>query len=179
LLIQKLIEQTRQILNQLEKLKTYDSNVLTSRESPKSWNILECLEHLNLYGEFYLPEIESKIKISKTKSEVEFRSGFIGNYFNKMILPKEKSSRMKAFKSKNPLNKQLDKTVIDKLIDQQMLFLNLLNQSRNVSLNKVKIKTSFSSLIQLKLGDIFQFLINHTLRHLKQVEKIQEVSKNL
>lgn len=178
-LIQSLIEQTRQIINQVEKLKINDLQTLTWKENETSWNILECLEHLNLYGNFYLPEIENKIQNSKTsKADLEFKSGILGNYFAKSMLPKGKLNKMKTFKDKNPLNATLDKTVIDKFINQQIKLLDLLNQSRKVSLNKVKIETSISSLIKLKLGDTFQFFINHIIRHLNQIDKIQATMKN-
>jgi hypothetical protein len=176
-LIQTLLEQTRQIRNQAEKLKSYDLTTLTWKENEISWSILECLEHLNLYGDFYLPQIESKIENSTTKNDFEFKSGILGNYFAKSMLPKEKLNKMKTFKDKNPLNANLDKTVIDKFINQQIKLLDLLNQSRNVSLNKVKIQTSISSLIKLKLGDTFQFFINHIIRHLNQIDRIHNCNE--
>ena len=177
-LIQTLLEQTRQIINQAEKLKSYDLNTLTWKENEISWSVLECLEHLNLYGDFYLPQMESKIKNSSTKTDIEFKSGILGSYFAKSMLPKEKLNKMKTFKDKNPLNSNLNKTVIDRFITQQIKLLDLLNQSRNVSLNKVKIQTSISNLIKLKLGDTFQFFINHIIRHLNQIERIQQTVKN-
>lgn len=177
-LTKSLIEQTRQIIHQIEKLKTGDLQTLTCKENPTSWSILECLEHLNLYGDFYLPEIENKMKSSNTKPEVEFKSGILGNYFAKTMLPKENLNKMKTFKDKNPLNAKLGKSVIDKFIEQQVRLLDLLAYSRNVSLNKVKINTSISSLITLKLGDAFRFYINHIVRHLKQIERIQAKINN-
>lgn len=177
-LIQCLLEQTRQIINQVEKFKNDDFGTLTWKENKTSWSILECLEHLNLYGKFYLPEIERKIKNTNTKYEIEFKSGFLGGYFAKSMLPKEKLSEMKTFKNKNPLNAKLDKSVIDQFINQQIKLLDLLNQSKNISLNKVKIQTSISSLIKLKLGDTFQFFINHNIRHLNQINRIQAALKN-
>lgn len=176
-LIQSLIEAERQVLNKSERLKTFDLKYLETRQNPGSWNILECLEHLNLYGDFYLPQIESVLKKSATQSEAEFKSGFLGNYFAKSMLPKDKLNKMKTFKDKNPIHNALDKTVIDKFIQQQLKLIELLNQSKNVSLNKARVTTSISSLIKLKLGDTFQFLINHTLRHLKQIERIEEEMK--
>lgn len=176
-LIQSLIEQTRQIMNQIEKLKSHDFHTLTWKENALSWSILECIEHLNLYGDFYLPQIENKIKHSSTKNDPEFKNGFLGNYFAKSMLPKEKLNKMKTFKDKNPLNAQLDKGVIDKCMNQQIKLLDLLNQSRNVSLNKVKIETSISSFLRLKLGDTFQFIINHIIRHLSQIDRIQAKSE--
>lgn len=173
-LIQKLIEDIKQAINHAEALKDYDISRLTWREHPASWNILECLEHLNLYGDYYLPLIKQKISQSNTTHETHFKSGMLGNYFAKSMLPKEKLNKMKTFKDKNPLNSNLDKSVIDTFIKQQIELLDLLNQSRTVSLNKIKIETSISNLIKIKLGDTFQFLINHIIRHLKQVERIEQ-----
>lgn len=177
-LINILCEQSKLIINQAKKLQTYDLNTLTWKENEISWSILECLEHLNLYGDFYLPQIENEIRNSTTKSDTEFRSGILGNYFAKSMLPKEKLNKMKTFKNKNPLNSKLDKLVIDRFINQQIKLLDLLNQSRNVSLNKVKIKTSISNYITLRLGDTFQFFTNHIIRHFSQIEQIQNTIKN-
>ncbi|MBT1703399.1 DinB family protein [Chryseosolibacter indicus] len=177
-LIQSLIEQTRQNINQVEKLKSNSLPSLSWRENAISWSVLECLEHLNRYGEFYLPQIENKIRNSGTTAEPEFKSGPLGAYFAKSMLPKEKLNKMKTFKDKNPLYDKLDRSVIDTFINQQIKLLDLLNQSRNISLNKVKISTSISSLIKLRLGDTFQFFINHIIRHLKQIERIQEQMKH-
>lgn len=94
------------------------------------------------------------------------------------MLPKAQLNKMKTFKDKNPLNANLGKTVIDKFIHQQIKLIDLLTQSRKVSLNKVKIQTSISSFIKIKLGDTFQFIINHNIRHLKQIESIQANRKN-
>lgn len=171
-LLQSLTKQTQQIIHQVEQLKTYELNELTWKENPTSWSILVCLEHLNLYGNFYLPQIESKIKNSKTQYEDEFKPGFLGNYFANSMIPKEKLNKMKTFKDKNPINAKLERDVIDKFLHQQAKLLELLKQAEKVSLNKVKIETSISSVIKLKLGDTFRFFINHNIRHMKQIERI-------
>lgn len=178
-LIQTLVEQSRQLINQAEKLKSQDADYLSWRAEANSWSILECLEHLNLYGDYYLPAIEKSIQQSKTKPDPVFKSGVLGSYFAKSMLPKEKLNKMNTFKDKNPLNQQLDKTVIDRFIQQQLKFIELLNRSRKVSLNKVKISTSISTLIKIKLGDTFQFIMNHNLRHFAQMERIQAQMKNV
>lgn len=177
-LIHTLLEHTKNAINQAEMLRNHDLETLSWKENKTSWSALECLEHLNLYGDFYLPHIENKIKISNTKNSLEFKSGILGAYFAKSMLPKDKLNKMKTFKNKNPLNADLDEKVIEKFIQQQFKLLDLINQSRNVSLNTIKIQTSITSLIKLNLGDTFQFLINHNIRHLKQIENIQQKLKS-
>ena len=172
-LIERLIEQTRQNLNNIEKMRGYSLVALNWKADATSWSMLECLEHLNLYGDFYLPQISEKIRTSATKPKPEYHSGFLGAYFAKSMLPKEKLNKMKTFKDKNPLNAPLNKKTIDKCIQQQIVLLDLLDQSRKVNLDKVRIQTSISKLISLKLGDTFSFFINHIIRHLKQIERIE------
>lgn len=175
--IQSLTLQTNEILRRVEPLFAENLHSLTWKADENTWSILECIEHLNLYGDFYLPLIQNKIKNSDTKSAPEFNSGLLGGYFTNSMLPKNKMKKMKTFKDKNPLNASLDKATIERFINQQTLLIELLSQSKKVNLNKIKIPTSISNLIKLKLGDVFQFYINHILRHLAQIEKIQNETK--
>ena len=177
-LIDLLSERTNGFRAVAEKLSHYDLPQLNWRPSPNSWTILECLEHLNLYGEFYLPQIEQKINTSKTKSELHFKPGLLGNYFAQSILPKKNAKKIKTFKVNNPIHQKIDKSTIEKFITQQNQLLTILQDSREVSLNKVKITTSISSLISLKLGDTFLFLTNHIERHLNQIDKLELEFKN-
>lgn len=166
-LINNLVEDTRIILNEAEKMKEIPLSKLNWKENAESWSILECLEHLNLYGDFYLPEIENRLK-SPTTPDTIFKSGFIGNYFAKSMLPKKKLNKMKTFKDKNPAGSKLGIEIIERFVKQQHKLLDLLNQSRKVNLNKVKTSISISTLLKIKLGDTFRFLIAHNQRHIEQ-----------
>lgn len=170
--IQQQVATTMQIMNRVEKLKGHDLHTLTWRKNESSWNILECLEHLNLYGNHYLPEIEKQILKKQTDREENFKSGLLGNHFAKSMLPKEPLNKMKTFQDKNPLNARLDQQVIETFLHQQIQLLDLLKLATQASLNKVKIESSISRLIRFKLGDAFQFYINHMLRHLDQIDRI-------
>lgn len=163
---------TEQNLEFAENLFNEADTKLNFRLSEKSWSILECLEHLNRYGKFYLPEINKRIQNSDTKSKEIFSSGILGNYFAQSMLPKEKLITMKTFKSMNPIHSNLDKSVLSEFISQQKQMIHLLHDAGNVDLNKVKTNISISNLIKLKLGDTFRFVIYHNLRHIEQAKRI-------
>lgn len=173
-LIVEIQNSTNSYILTAEKLKNKSDAELNWKQNSESWSILECLEHLNLYAKFYLPEIQNCIKNSNSKPQEEFKSGFWGNYFAKSMLPKEKLNKMKTANDKNPLNSKLDKNTIENFISQQKEFLSLLEKSKTIDLNKAKTKISITNLIKLKLGDTFKFLNNHTFRHLKQIENIEK-----
>lgn len=170
-LLNDLIGRTQININQAEEFHSLSNEKLNWRLEKNSWSILECLEHLNLYGDFYIPEIRMRIENSKTHSNINFKSGILGYYFANSMLPKEKLNTMKTFPDKNPLGSTLDKTVISRFISQQEQILNLLNKSREVDLNKIKTAISISNLIKLKLGDTFKVLIYHNDRHIVQAQK--------
>lgn len=48
---------------------------LNFRISAESWSIMECLEHFNRYGDFYIPEITHAIS-SAGKSSSTFLRGY-------------------------------------------------------------------------------------------------------
>ena len=171
-LISELLEITRNNINYAESLKTKSAEELNWRKKEGSWSVLECLEHLNLYGDFYNPEIQKVIQKASIKSVPYFKSGLLGNYFAESMLPKKGFKKMKTFKDKNPLGSNLNRKVIQRFIDQQVQLIELLNKATGVNLNKVKTAISITKLIKLKLGDTFRFVINHNIRHLEQVKNV-------
>lgn len=172
ILIADLIERTKDNLNRAEKLKPLSDKKLNYKADAETWSILECLEHLNLYGDFYLPEISSRIASSKYGKSADFKTGLIGDYFAKMLLPRERLNKMKTFKVMNPNGSALSRKVIDKFIRQQQQLLELLDKARGVDLNKTKTSISIAKWIKLKLGDTFRVVIYHNQRHIRQAEKI-------
>lgn len=155
-------------------LKNLDDSQLNFRQHQNQWSILECLEHLNLYGDHYLTEIETILsKSKKVQNKSTFKGSLLGNYFVKIIKPKKGSSKkMKTASAMNPLNKKLDKTTIDRFILQQEHMLLLLKKSKNYSLVNIKIPTTLSRFLYLSLGDTLRFVVFHTKRHLLQASQL-------
>ena len=171
-IISELIEHTKNHLNRVQAFRELPLEQLNHRNQPESWSILECLEHLNLYGDFYLPEIKRRMTAARYQSDGHFKSGRRGNYFVNIIKPKEKLNKMKTGKTVNPIGSNLDTQVIDKFVQQQEQMLELLNEARKVSLTKTKTSISLTPFIKLRLGDTLRFVVYHNQRHVLQAEKV-------
>src|SRR6478672_7680212 len=104
-LISQLQADVRHIIAAAEHLETADPVKLNYSAAEGSWSVAQVLEHLNAYNRYYLPAIEkAMIHISKDTS-AWFIPGFWGNYFTKMMMPKnvyEIKNKMKAMKSYTP-----------------------------------------------------------------------------
>jgi hypothetical protein len=173
-LIDECIADTNLVIEFVSSMRNQDLDSLRWQPNEDSWSMIACIEHLNLYGYFYLPEIERAVQKTTSTSVAEFRSGILGGYFSKMMLPDSQMKKMKTFANKNPRQAILDKQVLEVCIDQQLKLLALLRASMHVNLNEVRIPTTISRWLRLKLGDVFRFVINHNLRHLQQIRRIQQ-----
>ncbi|BFO67251.1 DinB family protein [Chryseobacterium sp. KCF3-3] len=171
-LLNELKDRTSQHLEYARILTLKTEEELNFRTSQDSWSTLECLEHLNRYGDFYISEITNRITASKTSTKDIFKPGILGNYFAKSMLPKEKMNKMKTLKTMNPIHSNLDKNVVDTFIKHQKKMLELLEDAQKVDLEKTKTNISISKLIKLKLGDTFRFVIYHNARHIGQIKRI-------
>ncbi len=162
-----------------QQLQTLSDTELNWRTDKESWSVLECLEHLNSYGYFYLPEIAQTMQNAKAAPDTEFRPGLLGDYFAKSMQPKAKLNKMKTLRKTNPLGRKLDRKVIDAFIEQQHKMLELLETSKNVNLNKSKTGISIAKWIRIKLGDTFRFVIYHNQRHVMQAERVLNHQKQI
>lgn len=169
-LVQNHISFSKQLINRSEKELQFKLN-------KDSWSILECLEHLNLYSDFYVPEIKKRIESSKLKKGKHFKSGYLGNKFALDMLPKENMKTMNTFKSKNPINSKLDsEKIILKFINQQEEMLSLLEIAKGKNLSKIKTSITLPFL-KFRLGDTFRFVIYHNERHIVQAQKVLKLNK--
>lgn len=177
-LIEELTQMTQKHLNEMEKFMQEDEDHLNWRPEADSWSTLECLEHLNRYGDFYLNEIAKRMKSGNQKQPEVFKTGWLGNYFAKSMLPKEKLNKMNTFKSMNPLGSELDMKVAIKFKAQLKEMLQLLETAKSMDLTRTKTGITISNLIKLRLGDTFRVVIYHNERHMVQVKRILSRQKS-
>jgi len=153
-------------------LQALPETTLTKRPPSGGWNALECIEHLNRYGTFYLREIDAAIQKAAPPASDHFKPGLLGNYFCKLIHPDSSGKAMKTPPSMNTLNARLTPLVLADFIGQQQQFLQLLERARKVNIGKVKTGTSLSRMIRLKLGDTLRFVAYHNERHIRQAQNL-------
>ncbi len=170
-LIKELKEDVQRLQAAADHLKNTEKSKLVFVENDGKWSVVQCLEHLNEFGRFYLPAIEKAITVKTGEKNAWFNSGFLGDYFTKSMKPKNvfdiknKMKTMKRFTFPNSLNVD---TVMKEYIDQKIRLQHLLDTANDRDLNSIRIPITLTKMIKLKLGDIFRFLIAHEQRHMIQ-----------
>ncbi len=174
-IVKDLINRTHSVISELEHFQTLETEVLNWKASPDTWSILECIEHLIYYSDFYLPEFQKRLKgARKFQPDTPFKSSWLGDYFAKMMLPDEKGKKISTFKSMNPNGKALSRDRIDYFLDQQRTTLNILKQADEADLRKTKSSITLASWLKLRLGDALRVVIYHNERHILQAKRCEE-----
>jgi hypothetical protein len=170
-LLNELAEDVKKIIGVGEYFKEADKTKMIYCPDKGKWSVVQVLEHLNAYNRFYLPEIEKQLSLITYKNNPWFNSGFLGNYFTNSMKPKnvlEIRNKMKTSKSYTFPNSLNVETVLNEFLGHQHKLLQLMEQAKKRDLNAIKLPITITSLIKLKLGDIFRFLIAHEQRHMIQ-----------
>lgn len=175
-LIAGLQQQTENFLQKaVEQWQMLPPQKMLQQPGEGKWSAAQCLAHLNSYGDYYLPAIQTAIEnnIQRGKPSETFTSGWLGGYFTNLMLPKEDGSltKMPAPKAYTHSNNINSDEVLATFIDQQEKLLQLLSDSSNVNIQKIRIPISMSPLIRLRLGDVFSFIVAHNYRHVLQAER--------
>jgi len=149
--------------------------VLNTKEAADSWSILECLEHLNRYSRYYNAALAKAIAGAKTQSQSrdeQVRSTWLGRKFIAMVHPSN-AKKLRTFKSMNPSQGVLDRSVTAEWIHHQEQRLQLLKEAQSINLNQSHVPIEFFKWLRLNVGDTFQLLVAHEQRHMLQALRVK------
>lgn len=184
------MQSTRQLLQNLrssleemsqyfhESISAQPEAILNQTPGDGGWSAIQVLDHLNFYSRWYLPRLEDAFRESRKRNlaaQPYFKSGWLGGYFTRMMKPREDgsvASKMKAPANAIPAT-TLDCAAVLLEFEQHLQHMNsLLKLAENADLLHTRVTTSLSSLIRLKSGDAFCFVMAHAERHFAQIKRI-------
>ena len=178
-LIDQLIVDTNKIIKQVEsEILPLSEEAITYKPADNIWSILECIAHINIANKHYHDQIELKLQNNKTTPKELYTGGALGNYFTKMMKPKQDHTipgKMKTIGKFDPvISLQADHhhAVLDAFLKDQQRLLVLLERARSVNLAKIKVKSALGGWLMFKLGDAFRFMIAHSERHVLQAMNV-------
>lgn len=169
--IQTLKETIRkQIALVKEEFLPLAENRLNFQPGPGKWSILECVDHLNRYARFYLPEIQEGLEKSGAGNG-QINWSWMGKKSIESVHP-DNGKPQKTFKRMNPSMSSLGTNVLEEFCQHQELLLELLERGKSGNLNKKVVRVEFFKLLKIRLGDAMEFAATHQQRHLNQALRI-------
>lgn len=184
-LIQDLMVATQEVIDTTEnEFVPMEDAIFNHKPGKKVWSANECIEHLNVANDHYLREftkVIGTVSSDETKINVVFKPGFWGNYFVKMITPREGGrigNKMKTLRGFEPEGKSKE-AVLQQFITGQQALMRHLKEAEYADLNKANVVSAIGRILVFRLGDAFRFVVGHTQRHIIQAQRTLEVVKSM
>lgn len=172
-LVDSLQADVRSLILQANQLRTLPAYLLQAQPAFQQWSPAQILEHLNMYARHYIKSMEEGLHLNQQPATTQFRPGWLGNYFTRLMMPEENGSvknKMKAPKHAIPASQPDAEKQVAEFLQHQHHLLNLLEIAKSADLASVRIPTTLHKLVRLKLGDTFRFFIAHEQRHFLQLQ---------
>ena len=169
--LRDVMDETNQRIAEVEVVE-----YLNLPEADKKWSMLQCVAHMSLTAKVYVQNIGQALEKHQIKEgQYEFRSHWKGNWFTDAIAPdanaivKNRIRTMKSMYPKEVLDKEETLREFNEIHGQLLAHL---EKARQYDLNKIKIATALGSIVKLRMGDAFRFVIAHAQRHVVQLKRI-------
>lgn len=156
------------------------------RTEPNHWSVAECVAHLNLTSDAYIPRIRAAIteaKAMKSPRATKYERDLAGAFFGMMVGPIPMLGRIRIGKVKTtqdfiPTGSHPKQLTLANFKKDQDTLIALVREGDGLPLDRVKIKSPFGEKISYNCYSAFVILHRHEHRHLDQAQLVWGTGKN-
>jgi hypothetical protein len=154
--------------------QTLTPHQLNWKPSQHEWSVGQCLEHLCVASEVYIPEMSSALAGRPLAPAPEITPGWFGRWFiRNYIEPSSRSRRGRAPKKIVPAA-HVDPSVLERFRSGNDTLRELVLHAGQYDVNRIRFRNPFIPLIHFTVGTGLEILVRHQRRHLLQAERISE-----
>ena len=172
------IDEVEQELNEATRrawslVHTTDGRLFTVRPNSGSWSAAECISHLSISTEMFLPVLRTAIDDAHKRNIHSTRRpkmDLLGRILRWFLEPPIRS-RVKTSAPFVPRSVRAKAEAFGEFANLQAKLAEILQTARGLNLAKVKIVSPFDKRVKYNLYSAFLILISHQRRHLWQAEQ--------
>jgi hypothetical protein len=142
--------------------------------APGSWSVGQCLEHLCITNEAYLPRITAALR-GKPDAPVErITPGVFGRWFiRSFVEPSLQTKRISAPAKIRPTS-HVDLSVLDRFLASNKACRELIVGGRAKNINQIRFWNPFVPGLRFTVGTGLEIISSHERRHLLQAERVRD-----
>jgi len=154
--------------------RTLTSRQLNWKPTEDEWSVGQCLEHLSVTNEVYVPAMASGLAARPLAVVSEITPGWFGGWFiRKYIEPTADTTRLRTPKKIAP-GSQVEPSVLDRFLSGNHEAREFVLRAGAYNVNRVRFRNPFIPVLRLTVGTGLEILVRHQRRHLLQAERIRE-----
>lgn len=150
-----------------------DARHFTVRPDPSSWSAAECISHLSISTDMFLPVLEHALSDARRKgltSDRKPRMDLLGRVLRWFLEPPIRA-RTKTTAPFVPRSVRAKAEAFGEFASLQSKLADMISAARGVDLSKVKVVSPFDKRVKYNLYSAFRIIVAHQRRHLWQAEQ--------
>jgi DinB family protein len=144
------------------------------KPSPQQWSIGQCLEHLSLSNETYVPAIVDALAGPATGPVEEITPGWFGRWFIRNYIEPSPATRRGRAPKKIVPSSRVDPDILGRFLHSNDEVRKLARRAAGYDVNRVRFRNPYLSVIRFTVGTGLVLLPAHERRHLLQAERVRE-----
>ena len=163
-------QRARELANGLTPLQ------LNWKPSQDVWSVGQCLEHLRVANEVYLPAMAASLAARRRGAVKDITPGWFGRWFiRNYIEPSSKSRRARAPRKITP-GVRVDPHILDLFLASNQTARELVRLANDYDVNRIRFTNPFIPLLRFTVGTGLEIVSRHQRRHLLQAERVRQAA---
>ena len=143
------------------------------KPSPQQWSIGQCLEHLSLSNETYVPAIVDALTGPPTGSVEEITPGWFGRWFIRNYIEPSPITRRGRAPTKIVPSSRVDPDILGRFLHSNDEVRKLARRAAGYDVNRIRFRNPYLSVVRFTVGTGLLIMPAHERRHLLQAERIR------
>jgi hypothetical protein len=138
------------------------------------WSVGQCLQHLYVANEVYLPAIANALDNRPPSAVQDVTPGWFGRWFIRTYIePSSRGRRARAPGRIAPVQ-QIDPSVLELFLRSNDAARDLVRRAAAHDVNRIRFRNPFIPLLRFTVGTGLEIVWRHQRRHLLQAERIKQ-----
>jgi DinB superfamily len=140
------------------------------------WSIGQCLHHLYVTNEVYLPAISKALDGRPPSPVPGITPGWLGRWFIRTYIEPSPQSKRAQAPGKIAPAQQIDSSVLELFLRSNDVARGLLRRAGAYDVNRIRFKNPLIPLVRFTVGTGLEIPWRHQRRHLLQAERIKQTA---
>jgi DinB superfamily len=149
---------------------------LNWQPAPGAWSAGQCIEHLRITNEAYLPAIGAALNSQPYCPVNEIRPGWFGAWFIRTLAEPLPTGKPAPAPKRIRPSDRVDHSVLDRFLSSNQSCQKVIIRAGDHDVNRVRFWNPFLPGLRLTVGTGMQIIVSHERRHLLQAERVKDAA---
>jgi hypothetical protein len=151
---------------------------LNRQSGPGAWSIGQCIEHLCLGTETYVPPLHAALEGRPVAPVQEITPGWFGRWFIRNYIEPSPQTKRATAPSKIVPGRRVELSILERFLAGNQRIREVIHRAAAHDVNRIRFKNPYIPGLRFTIGTGLQILYQHERRHLLQAQRVREAMRS-